>query len=245
MLQQLQSEFLSYLAQQGCESGHRLPTINQLAQQLGISTSKLREQLEVARTLGLVEVRPKIGIRTLDYSFLSGLRTSLRFALELDPGYFELYGYLRDHIEVAFWHEAVRLLQPEDKEHLKDLVERAWQKLRATPVMIPHGEHRELHLTIFSKLNNPFVLGLLEAYWDAYEMIGLNVHSDYKYLEQVWMYHQQMVEAIMDEDFDLGYIALVEHVGMLHHRPELNRYRSSKLIKTREKRGRDAQRSDN
>ena len=240
MPQQLQSEFLSYLAQQGREPGHRLPNINQLAQQLKISPSKLREQLEVARTLGLVEVRPKTGIRTLDYSFLPGLRTSLRFALELDPGYFELYGRLRDHVEAAFWYEAVRLLQPDDKKHLKSLVDQAWQKLRATPIQIPHGEHRELHLIIFSRLNNPFVRGLLEAYWDAYERVGLNVYSDYKYLERVWMYHQQMVEAIQDEDYDLGYSALIEHIGMLHHRPELNHFHPIKLKKTKQKNWREA-----
>jgi DNA-binding GntR family transcriptional regulator len=62
---------------------------------------------------------------------------------------------------------------------------------------------------------------MLEAYWDAYETVGLNVYSDYKYLERVWSYHQQMVEAILDEDYDAGYRALVEHIGMLHFRPEL------------------------
>jgi hypothetical protein len=30
-----------------------------------------------------------------------------------------------------------------------------------------------------------------------------------------------MVEAIVDDDYDAGYRALVEHVGMLHYRPEL------------------------
>jgi len=219
---QIQSEFLRYLADLECKPGQRLPATHELAQRLGISSSKLREQLAVARTMGLVEVQPKTGIRTQRYSFLPGLQASLGFALKLDPSYFELLGSLRDHLEAAYWHEAVRLLTIEDKQHLQSLLDYAWQKLRGDPIQIPHAEHRDLHLTIFSRLSNPFVTDLLEAYWDAYETVGLNVYSDYKYLERVWSYHQKMVEAILDEDYDAGYRALVEHIGMLHFRPELS-----------------------
>jgi DNA-binding FadR family transcriptional regulator len=219
---EVQSEFLRYLADLDWKPGQRLPAIQKLAQHLGISGSKFREQLEVARVMGLVEVRPKTGIRTLGYSFLPCIQTNLGFALMLDPSYFELLGSLRDHIEAAYWHEAVRLLTTDDRQHLQSLLECAWTMLRGNPIQIPHAEHRDLHLIIFSRLNNPFVTGLLEAYWDAYETVGLNVYSDYKYLERVWSYHQKMVEAIIEEDYDAGHRALVEHIGMLHYRPELS-----------------------
>ncbi|HEY47339.1 MAG: hypothetical protein AMJ88_08040 [Anaerolineae bacterium SM23_ 63] len=222
MLLQVQSEFLRYLADLDGKPDHRLPAIQELARHLGISSSKLREQLEVARLMGLVEVRPKTGMRTLEYSFLPCLRASLSFALLIDPGNFERLGSLRDHLEAAYWHEAVRLLRTEEKQHLQSLIERAWQMLQGNPIQIPHQEHRDLHLTIYSRLKNPLVTDLLEVYWDAYETVGLNVYSDYKYLERVWSYHQEMVEAINNGDYDAGYRALVEHVGMLHYRPELS-----------------------
>jgi DNA-binding FadR family transcriptional regulator len=219
---QVQSEFLRYLADLDGKPDHRLPTIRELARYLGISSSKLREQLEVARMMGLVEVRPKTGIRTQEYSFLPCLRASLGFALMIDPSYFELLGGMRDHLEAAYWHEAVRLLRTEDKQHLQSLLERAWRMLQGNPIQIPHQEHRDLHLTIYSRLNNPLVTDLFEAYWDAYETVGLNVYSDYKYLERVWSFHQEMVKAVVADDYDAGYRALVEHIGMLHYRPELS-----------------------
>jgi DNA-binding FadR family transcriptional regulator len=200
--------------------GDRMPAIPELASQLGMSTSKLREQLEVARALGLVEVRPKTGIKVLPYSFGNSLRVSLRFALALDRSYFDQIGELRNHIEAAFWHEAVRLLTDDDKAALQDLIRQAWAKLRGQPVQIPHGEHRDLHLMIYSRLNNEFVAGLLESYWEAYEAVGLALYADYSYLEQVWRYHEKMVEAIVAGDLEAGYRALVEHTGLLHHRPE-------------------------
>jgi DNA-binding FadR family transcriptional regulator len=218
---ELDSDLLQYLAERGGQAGARLPSIPDLAGELGISIGKLREQLEVARTMGLVEVRPKTGMRTQAYEFAPMLHANLAFALSLDPSLFEPYGALRNHVEAAFWHEAAGKLQPQDKQHLRLLVDRAWDKLRGRPIEIPHDEHRELHLTVYKRLDNVFVRGLLEVYWEAYEAVGLNLYTDYSYLQQVWTYHERMVEAILAGDYDAGYQALVEHTGLIQYRPEL------------------------
>jgi DNA-binding FadR family transcriptional regulator len=214
------SEFMRYLIALEAEPGTRLPPISELAQELGISSGKLREQLEVARELGLVEVRPKTGIRVRGYSFYPTVRTSLRFALALDPAYFDQFSQLRNQVEASYWYEAVGRLTEADKEGLRQLMARAWAKLEGEPIQIPHLEHRELHLTIYSRLENAFVTGLLEAYWDAYEAIGLNLYEDYSYLRQVWSYHGQMVDAILTGDAEAGYRALVEHTALLRIRPK-------------------------
>lgn len=220
---QMGSELLDYLAELGGKPGLRLPSIQELSVQLGISSGKLREQLEVARELGLVEVRPKTGIRTLPFTFFPAVRAALRYAVTTDPGRFRQYGLLRNHIEASFWREAVELLEPEDHRRLQELMQAAWEKLQGNPIQIPHNEHRDLHLAIYAKLENPFVLGLLEAYWDAYEAVGLNLYSDYSQLQEIWNYHQKMVDSIVAGDFEVGYQALVEHTGLLHDRPEFAR----------------------
>jgi DNA-binding FadR family transcriptional regulator len=214
------SEFMRYLIQLEAEPGTRLPPIGELAAELGISSGKLREQLEVARELGLVEVRPKTGIRVRGYSFYPTIRTSLRFALALDPAYFDQFGQLRNQVEASYWYEAVARLTDSDKDSLRQLMSRAWAKLEGDPIQIPHVEHRELHLTIYSRLENEFVTGLLEAYWDAYEAAGLNRYEDYLYLREVWTYHGRMVEAIVAGDYEAGYRALVEHTELLRSRPK-------------------------
>jgi DNA-binding FadR family transcriptional regulator len=216
------SEFLQYLAACSDQSQEQvepqLPSLNELSKSLGISVSTLREQLEVARALGLVEVRPRTGIKRLPYSFQPAVQQSLFYALSLDPGYFSSFSTLRNHIEASFWHEAVEKLQTEDIASLENLLQNAWLKLNGTPIQIPHEEHRLLHLTIFSRLENPFVQGILEAYWQAYEAVGLNVYTDYQYLQQVWTFHQRIVESIRSGDFESGYHALVDHKDLLHHR---------------------------
>ena len=121
---------------------------------------------------------------------------------------------------MAFWDQAVQLLTSEDHEELQKLMDKALRKLNGTPIRIPHTEHRQLHLTIYKHLDNLFVLGILEAFWNAYEAAGFNLYSDYTYLKQVWNYHQHMVDAIKTGNFIAGYKALQEHTDLIYHHPE-------------------------
>lgn len=217
----LESDLLRYIVEHGYQPGDRLPSLEELSAAMKISVGKLREQLEVARKLGVVEVRPRTGIRLTEYSFLPAIRLSLLYTLAGHPSQFHAFGVLRNHIEAAFWHEAVARLTPADQARLTELVKQAWDKLTGQPIRIPHLEHRELHLVIFGRLENPFVRDLLEAYWDAYEAVGLNVYSDYQYLREVWTYHEQMVAAIVAGEVDAGHRLLVEHTRLLRYPEQL------------------------
>ncbi len=216
-ISQLSSPFLQYLATH--EETERLPSLNVLSAELGISVAKLREQLAVARALGLVEVRPRTGIRRIPFSFLPAVRESLLYAVARDWSHFEAFANLRKQVEAAYWRQAAGQLLAVDHQILQDLVAKAWGKLRGNPIKIPHTEHRQLHLTVFRRLENPFVTGILEAYWDAYEAVGLNLYTEYGYLQDVWTYHQQMVDHICEDDLDAGYQAFVAHTDLLYHRP--------------------------
>jgi DNA-binding FadR family transcriptional regulator len=214
------SDFLDYLVDSRdiVTPNDRLPSLNSLSKELGLSVSTLREQMEVARMLGLVEAKPRIGLRRKPYTFTPAVSSSLSYAIALDSEYFNQFADLRKKIETAYWHEAVRLLTLQDRKSLTQLIDLAWQKLRGSPIQIPQLEHRELHLIIYRRLGNSFVQGILEAYWDAYEAIGLNLYADYKYLEEVWEYHQRMVDAINREDYDAGYNALLVHTDLIRLR---------------------------
>jgi len=214
------SEFLRYLAvHEEAEDG--LPTLNKLSQELGVGVASLREQLEVARALGLVEVKPGRGkTRRRAFSFTPAIRQSLQYALAFDDIHFRKYADLRNHVEAAYWYEAAGKLTDGDKKELQSFIVRAREKLTRTPIQVPHEEHRALHLLIYSRLENPFVTGILEAYWDAYETVGLNLFTGgYEYLQDVWNYHQVMVESICNGNYKAGYDALVAHADLLYQRP--------------------------
>jgi DNA-binding FadR family transcriptional regulator len=214
-LHKLDSDFLKYLIDSHVEPGERVPTLNEISAELGISVGKLREQLEVARTLGFVSVRTRKGIQREPFDFQPAVLTSLLFSLGTGETQFTQFSALRQAVEKSMWHEAVAYLTPEDKQELRAIVDQAWQKLRGHPVHVPNGEHRQFHLKIFNRLKNPFVQGLLEAYWDAYEASELTRFMNYQYWVDVWTYHQKIVEALENNDFDQGLTLLDEHFCLL------------------------------
>jgi DNA-binding FadR family transcriptional regulator len=216
--QDLTSDLLAYMVAHKYQPGDQLPTLTELSAELGISVNKLREQLEVARILGLVDVRPRAGIRVKAYSFLPAVRLSLLYALAMDRGNFRAFGDLRISIEVGFWRDAVARLQPSDHDQLRALISQAWEQLNDTPVRIPHREHRAFHLTIFSRLDNPFATAMLEAFWEAYEAIEYHVYADYQYLREVWTYHERIVDAICAGDVEESLAVFIEHTRLLRYR---------------------------
>ena len=214
------SQFLEYLIDNsdGEEPLDRIPPLSQLSDELDVSVSRLREQLAVAKAFGLVDVRPRVGIRRLEYCFVPAVRYSLLYAIEQEHKHFEDFLDLRRHVEYAYFAQAVEALTPADYRRLHKLIEDAWAKLEGRPIRIPHEEHRNFHLSIYCRLENVFVTGILEAYWDAYEAVGLNVFADYEYLQRGWNYHQSLVEAISQGDTELGLQLLGEHLDLLIER---------------------------
>lgn len=212
--------FLDYLAEEddfGVEGDtERIPPLTELSKTTKVSIASLREQLEVARTLGLVEVRPRTGIRRLAYSFTPAISQSLSYAITRNKRNFDLFSDMRKKLEAAYWREAICLLTPEDNEELQQLIKAAWEKLEGSPVRLPHREHRQLHMLMFHRLENPFMQGILEAYWDAYEEVGFSRYQELEYLKKVWSYHRDVVDAITDNDLEASYKLVIEHMDLLH-----------------------------
>ncbi|MCA9958843.1 MAG: FadR family transcriptional regulator [Anaerolineales bacterium] len=211
---------MKYLVDNQVTAGDRLPSLTDISRELGVSVGKLREQLEIARSMGLVSVRPRLGIQREPFNFAPAVLNGVLFGLGSGDATFVQFSQVRVALETFFWDTAVTQLTPTDKEELHDIVARAWSKLRGSPIHVPNGEHRELHLKIFSRLQNPFAQGLLAAYWEAYEASELTRFASYQYWTEVWTYHERIVNAICTNDFAAGRQLLIEHFDLLPTSPE-------------------------
>lgn len=209
------NELLDYLAKSVVENT-TIPSIPELSRQLGISPASIREQLEVAKRLGVVEVRPKVGIQPRAFSLNEAMSTALAYGLAVDDTLFDQLSDLRKHLESSYWFEAVSLLTTDDIELLQELIDQAVNRIRLLPIQIPEKEHRDFHVTIYKRLNNPIVLSLLESYWEVYHKVGVTLLMDKDYLVTVWVFHQQMVDALRARDFEKGYQALLTHMDLVY-----------------------------
>ena len=217
----LGSDFLNFIVHKGYQPGDLLPSIQELTNgaHLDMSANKVREQLEVARAMGWVEVRSKRGTLVKEYAFTPAVRLSALYALACGER-FESFASLRNHVESAYWKEACALLRDDDLDIMQNCIDEANQKLDSPPIHIPNPEHRRFHMTVFRHLDNTFVLGILEAYWDLYEEVGINRYMDYSYLRQVWDYHSRILEHIRAGEFDNARQTFEEHTRLLRHEPQ-------------------------
>ncbi len=192
-----------------------IPSISELSSQLCISTASVREQLEVPKELGFVDVRTRTGIQKHDFCLTRPLTLSMTYGLRVDPDLFQEYASLRRQLEIAYWYEACALLEKSHIQELQELQERANWKINQSPVVIPTPEHRNFHLAIYRPLNNRVLNSVLETYWDLYEASRIQYYRNQEYLESVWSYHRQMLEAIASKAYEKGYEALVTHFDLI------------------------------
>lgn len=213
------TQYLIEAGPKGCEDEPvKLPSLGDLAKQMGVSRGKLREELIAAQAYGVVEMRPGDGTYVNAFDFYAAVRPAVVYSIGCDQSNFDHFRKLRAHLEVAFWDEATQALEEEDLAALEAIVTRAIGKLKSRPIQIPHDEHRELHMRIFSKLENPFVQGLLKAYWDAYEAVELHLFFELSYYETMWESHRVMVEALRTDQRARGRDVLTQHFSILENR---------------------------
>jgi DNA-binding FadR family transcriptional regulator len=211
---------LAYLIDTGlapCDDDEpqKLPAMQELADEMGVSRGKAREALIAAQAYGIVEMRPGAGTYVRPFDFYQAIRPAVLYAIACDRENFEHFRKLRAYLEVTFWDEAVRALDAEDVARLDAVVTRAEAKLSGSPIQIPHAEHRQLHMRIFSKLENPFVQGILRAYWDTYDVIEMNLFYQLSHYQAMWASHREMVDALQAGRPVDGKAVLREHFTIL------------------------------
>jgi DNA-binding FadR family transcriptional regulator len=123
-LTSLNSDILRYIVEHQVRPGERLPTIDDLSRELGVSVSKIREELEVARALGLVQIKPRTGTLVQDFNFARAATLSILYALGLNREHFYDFSKLRRSIELSSGRGGWQLT-PEDYRHLRRLVRSA------------------------------------------------------------------------------------------------------------------------
>ena len=213
-----QRGLLEYLIEKAKNPHSEIPSIQKISSDLGISTACLREQMELAKNIGIIKAQPRRGIEILPYQFKPAVEKSLYYAVSLDQKYFHQFSEMRNHLEQAYFIESARSLDQNSINELKMYVNQAQAKLEGFPVQIPHQEHRKYHLSIFKPTNNVFLIGFLESYWDMYEQAGLDLYNNLEYLIIVWDYHERIIEEIESGDFESASKLLTAHMELIDKR---------------------------
>lgn len=185
-----------------------IPSIAELSNILGISVASVREQLEVARQLGFVEVKPRTGIQKKPFSLLPLLNLGMKYGMQCEPKLIHDYAEVRRQLELGYWETACHLISEDQTDYMQFLVDVAFRKLQRKPAIIPDEEQSEFHLTIFRSLGNKVLLNLLEAYWELKVLDGTRMFIDLDDMLSRWSKRQVIVDALREKNVAKGKSAL-------------------------------------
>ena len=174
----LRSDFLNFIIRGGYRPGDRLPSIQELTDDahLDMSANKVREQLEVARMMGWVEVRSKRGTRIKEYAFTPAVRLSALYAMACGER-FESFASLAQPCRSGLLERSLRACSrmPTWTDMQACHRQRRSKAALAVRSTSPIPNIASFHHERYSRhLDNTFVLGILEAYWDLYEEVAVN-----------------------------------------------------------------------
>jgi DNA-binding FadR family transcriptional regulator len=191
-----------YILDHKLQGGDPLPPETQLAQDLGVGRSSVREAVKALQSLGIVEVRHGDGLYVREYNMDPILET-LSFGLRSGPArLFELL-QIRLWVEKAALEEAVCRIDQSEIEDLDQLMHN-WGEIARQAQEPYEGDFaadldEEFHSKLYSTLNNHTLNKLFEVFWIAFDDLDLPLLeiSDPKHTYED---HRQILEAVKMKD---------------------------------------------
>lgn len=110
-------------------------------------------------------------------------------------------------LELAYMREAYHSLKPEDIAHIREILERIkheWQQH-----IFFHADDKDFHMALFSRLNNPTLLSLMDAIWSVDE--NFQKEEKFKYLDDTVIKHEKIVHALEAHNEEAFVAAMLTH----------------------------------
>ncbi len=175
------------------QSGEKLPTEKQMAEEFQVSRTMIREALSVFEANGIVIAQKGSGryVQMPDVSgqITDGWKILIRSKPELLLELLEI----RAVLELGFLPRAIDRLELHTIQKLKQLVDDMLRKSEQSEDFV--HEDKEFHRLLFSGTDNILLEQLLKAFWDLYE--ESNATRNHQDLRQIAEVHRQLLEAIV------------------------------------------------
>ena len=203
-----------YILDRNLKAGDSLPPETQLAQQLGVGRSSVREAIKALQSLGIVEVKHGNGLYVREYNFDPILET-LSYGMRFDPNTLAEFLQIRIWLESSVIGEAVSQIKAKDIAQL-DEVMAAWAK-RVEAGQLYADLDEQFHRILYTTLNNQTLMKLFEVFWIAFQNLDfetIRISEPAVELAE----HRRILEAVKEGDVSLTRQRLVQHFSRLQDR---------------------------
>lgn len=165
LYQAVQEEVKSYIVKNGLKPGEPLPSETELAQQLGVSRSSVREAVKSLETLGILEARTGAGLFVSSFSFdplINNLGYGTVFDLEGLTDILEV----RSYIEYGMVERAINAVTAQQLQRLRVLLER--MRLLAEQGIYSPENDRNFHQVLWENVGNTVAARILDVFWKVF-----------------------------------------------------------------------------
>jgi DNA-binding FadR family transcriptional regulator len=165
----------AYIVDKQLKPGDALPSEAELATQLDVGKTSVREALRRLEAHGVVEVRRGKGLFVGTFSF-GPLIEQLPYGLQADNVPLRQLLQTRRALEEGLISEVAKVITEEDLQLLDDLV--AKMRADADHGRVPADVDQAFHQALFAPLDNPFVLQLIDVFWNIFRKAADHIVLD-------------------------------------------------------------------
>ncbi|MET7603365.1 FadR/GntR family transcriptional regulator [Streptomyces avermitilis] len=219
MARDLQERIKKLIIDRRLPSGAVLPTEPELMELLGASRNSVREALKALQAMGIVEIRHGFGtyvgpmsmapmIEGLAFRTVAGHYRGEDSLLQLLE--------LREAVETGLISRLAGRLAPHDLVELDGLVDRM-EKEAAEGVGLAETD-RAFHATLYRGLGNVLLSEVLEAFWDAFHRVRIDLVDVPQDPRVTCRQHREILDAVRSGDSIRAEEAIREHFGNIRTR---------------------------
>ncbi len=198
-------------------TGDRLPPETELARQFSVSRPTIREALSALESQGLIRKVPGAGggsfVQTVDHTALGQVvQESMHNLLRLGSISIDEVSIMRQHLEIPSVTAAAQNRTENDLAELRQML--AEQKRRAVDDPIVAELDAQFHIGIARMSGNRILAAFVYALHRESEPVSyLDLSPDLG--RETFAQHQQIVQAIADQDPAAAEVAITEHLSYL------------------------------
>lgn len=199
--EEVQNHIKEYILANHLQPGDPLPSEPQLADQLGVSRSGVREALRSLESLGVIYSRRGAGRFVNDFN-MDPILHNLSYGMLFDTEQLDEIIAVRERLEAGFIADAIEAMDGDTLKQLQGLIDSMHQKIATREDFL--AEDLEFHRGIYRVTGNSLLIKLLDIFRSVYQQLhdqSLHVSLD---PQDEWQNHNAILQAIEAKDVELA-----------------------------------------
>lgn len=212
---EVQGAIRDYIQRHRLEPNDALPSEGELARSLEVSRSSVREAVKSLESMGILETRRGSGVFVRAFSF-EPLLNNLPYGLMDGAGALADLLEVRRILELSMIATAIERLDDEQARAIDETLD--GMRARAERGEGFPDEDRQFHATLFHKVDNTILLGLIDVFWLAASKASQHQNLADPQPMSTYRDHVAIAEAVKARRVDGASEALDRHYAGINER---------------------------